>query len=262
MNIYMNIKKNLIDIKKDGITIIKNVLSQKNCDIYKKKCELLFQKLLKKEKVNTFSNYTQVINSPFQYDSFFFKQVFFSKLDKILTNLLDKDYVLINSNLINQKLFFHPKIKSSFAKSSEWHSDSRYFGGEKIGKGLSYIITVPLDDFTKENGGTCYVPKSHLLNKIPKRKFNYKHKLLEVKRGDLVLFDSGLWHKAGNASSNGRWSIFNYYGPWWMKPYYTYEQMLGKNRIKKLHKNIKRMLHFYCTPPKNDHKRISTVVKY
>lgn len=266
----MNLQKNLIDIKQYGITTIKNVFSEKECDDYKKKCELLLQELLKKKKVNTFSNYTQVINSPFQYDNFFFQQVYFTQLNKILIQLLDKDYVLINSNLINHRIFFHPNIKSTLTKTkrapspvynSEWHTDSRYLGGERVGKGLSYIMTIPLDDFTLENG-TRYIPKTHLSKKIPKRKFNYKHKVLEVKRGDMVIFDSGIWHKAGKATSKGRWSIFNYYGPWWMKPYFMFDEMLGKTKIKKLDKNLKRMLHFYSSPPKNDHKRTHTVVKY
>ena len=266
----MSLQKHLNNLKSNGITVIKNVFSKKKCEDYKRRSELLFSKLLKKRKANTYNNFTQIINSPFQYDNFFFQQVYFSKIDKILTKLLDRNYVLINTNLINHKIFSHPNIKNLYSKNkrvpsplynSEWHTDSRYLGGKRVGRGLSYIVTIPLDDFNLENG-TRYIPKSHHSDKIPKRNANYKHKVLTPKKGDLVIFDSGLWHKAGNATIKGRWSIFNYYGPWWMKPYFMYDQMLGKRKINKLSVNIKRMLHFYSSPPKNDHIRTHTVVKY
>tara|TARA_B100001057_G_scaffold470953_1_gene532788 strand:+ start:244 stop:1020 length:777 start_codon:yes stop_codon:yes gene_type:complete len=257
----MNINRHIREINNNGITIIENVFTKKKCQKYINKCEVLFNFLLKKKKVNTFSDSAQTINSPFQYDSFFFQQVFFPKIDKLLKIILDKDYVLINSNLINRRKFYHPNIKNSYTRTAEWHTDSRYLGGKRVSSGLSYIVTIPLEDFSSDNGGTCYIPKSHLTTKIPKRNYNYNHRVLNVKRGDLVLFDSGVWHKGGDATTKSRWSIFNYYGPWWMKPYYLYDQMLGEKKLSKLNNNTKKMLHFYSTPPKNDHKRISTIVK-
>ena len=122
-------------------------------------------------------------------------------------------------------------------------------------------MTIPLDDFTKKNG-TRYIPNTHLSKKIPNRNGNYDFKVLEANKGDMIIFDSGLWHKAGDTTEKGRWSIFNYYGPWWMKPYFLFDQMLGKKKLKSLNKNLKRMLHFYSTPPINDHKRTHTVIKY
>ena len=112
----------------------------------------------------------------------------------------------------------------------------------------------------KDNGATCYIPKTHLTTKIPNRHANYKHKVLNLKKGDMMIFDSGLWHKGGPPTQKSRWSIFNYYGPWWMKPYYLFDQMLGTRKINKLNPNIKKMLHCYSTPPKNSSVRISTIV--
>jgi len=255
----MNIKSHINNINRDGITVIKNIFSKKKCDVYVKQCEILFQKLLKRKKVNTFSTETQAMSNPFQYNDFFFQQIYFKKIDKLLKTLLDENYVLINSNLINRRKFFHKNIYNTQARTAEWHTDSRYLGGKRLGKGLSYIVYIALEDFSKENGATCYIPKTHLITKIPKRNFNYKHKVLDLKKGDMVLFDSGLWHKGGESTLKSRWSIFNYYGPWWMKPYYFFDKMLGKKKFKKLDDNIKKMLHFYSTPPKNDYIRISTI---
>ena len=48
----------------------------------------------------------------------------------------------------------------------------------------------------------------------------------------MIIFDSGLWHKGGKSTNKSRWTIFNYYGPWWMKPYFSYDKMLGKKKLK------------------------------
>ena len=255
----MNIKKHITEINRNGFSKIENVFTKKECEEYIKKSEKLFQFLLKKKQTNTFNNEAQNLINAFEYDSFFFKQVYIKKIDKLLRKLLDDNYVLINANIINRRKFYHPNIKQTKSRAAEWHSDSRYLGGKKVGKGLSYIVYIALEDFSKENGGTCYIPKTHLLTKIPKRHANYKHKVLSLKRGNMVIFDSGLWHKGGEATNKSRWSIFNYYGPWWMKPYYLFDQMLGKKKLNNLNTNLKRMLHAYSTPPKSSSIRVKTL---
>lgn len=256
----MNINKHITEIDKNGFTIVNNIFTKKQCEEYIKKCEKLLHLLLKKKKVNTFSTDAQAIDNPFQYDNFFFQQIYFNKIDKLLRKLLDDNYVLINSNLINRRKFYHPNINNTVARTAEWHTDSRYLGGKRLGKGLSFIVYVALEDLSKENGATCYIPKTHLTTKIPKRYANYKHKILNLKKGDMIIFDSGLWHKGGHPTNKSRWTIFNYYGPWWMKPYYLFDQMLGKKKINSLDKNLKKMLHCYSTPPKSSWERISTIV--
>ena len=172
-----------------------------------------------------------------------------------------KEYVCINTNLINRRSFKHPQIKNAMNRTGGWHTDTRTIGGKIVFRGLSYICTMALEDFTIDNGGTCYIPGSHLKKSIPRRHVNYKHKSMVIKAGTVVLFDSALWHRGGKSSKKSRWSIVNYYGPWWMKPYYDFEKQLGIKKISKLNKDIRKMFHYYSTPPKNDHLRISTVIK-
>lgn len=117
----MSLQKHSNNLKSNGITVIKNVFSKKKCEDYKKRSELLFSKLLKKRKANTYNNFTQIINSPFQYDNFFFQQVYFSKIDKILTKLLDRNYVLITTNLINHKILSRPSINNLNSKKKGFH---------------------------------------------------------------------------------------------------------------------------------------------
>ena len=91
--------------------------------------------------------------------------------------------------------------------------------------------------------------------------FKYKHKLITGKRGTMYIIDTGIWHKGGTASNKSRWSLFNYYSPWFVKPYYQYEKMLGEKKSKKISKQIRKLLHYYSTPPINDETRLSTVTR-
>ena len=63
-----------------------------------------------------------------------------------------------------------------------WHTDSRYVGGERLGKGFGYISIIMLEDFTKENGSTKYIPGSHFFKEKPKRRKKYKYKLMTGKK--------------------------------------------------------------------------------
>ena len=79
-------------------------------------------------------------------------------------------------------------------------------------------------------------------------------------QGTVVIFDTGLWHRAGTPSRKfSRWSIFALYGPWFMKPYYDFPNMFKKNC--KLSKNLKKLLHFNSVPPKNELERTNTLQK-
>ena len=80
--------------------------------------------------------------------------------------------------------------------------------------------------------------------------------------GDVAIIDASMWHKAGESSNQRRLSLFSYYGPWWIKPYFNYEKMLGKNKLNKLNKNIRKLLHYNSTPPKCPEERSLTVTDY
>jgi hypothetical protein len=175
----------------------------------------------------------------------------------MLKKLIDDDYVLINSNVIN-RCKNSSYSKKGITVGETWHTDTRYVGNKKLPKGFGYIVFLMLNDFTKKNGATEYVPKSH--NKItkPERYKNYKSKTITGKKGSLVIFDTSLWHRGGDPTFIERWSVYSYYGPWFMKPYFRFPEMITKDKIP-INKNIKKILHYNSTPPINDDERLHTV---
>jgi ectoine hydroxylase-related dioxygenase (phytanoyl-CoA dioxygenase family) len=254
----MNIDTHIKELQKDGLTILKNVLTVKDCEKFVKKSNKIFEKYLKKKQTKTFNNKCLWIPSPFRHDSDFYNLIFNRKLDKILTKLIDKDYVLTNSSIINRKITKH-KLINGINMGDLWHTDSRYIAGKKLEKGFGYIAIIMLEDFNKENGCTQYVPKSHFYKKGPERKKKYKYKLMTGKRGSMIIMDTGVWHKGGEPTEKSRWSLYSYYSPWFVKPYYDYTKMIGEKKLKKMKKNVRKLLHYNSSPPINDDIRTQTL---
>ena len=113
----------------------------------------------------------------------------------------------------------------------------------------------------KNNGATLFVPNSHKIRDLPDFKKNYKHKCFTGKAGTIIIMDSGLWHKTGNPSLNDRWGMFSVYGGWFVKPYFRYWDM-KELKNKKLSKKFKKLLHLYSTPPINELKKMTTLIKF
>jgi len=75
------------------------------------------------------------------------------------------------------------------------HRDVRTFTGEFK---LMLQMIVMLDDFTNENGATYFMNKGHRLAQRPTEEEFYSNSSRAVgKRGSIVLFDSNMWHAAG-----------------------------------------------------------------
>ena len=79
-----------------------------------------------------------------------------------------------------------------------------------------------LTDFTRENGATLAIPGSHRRPTIPKYGQAYGESdgviAVTMKAGSILLFNSALWHGAGENRSNGRrYALSCYYGAGWLR---------------------------------------------
>ena len=133
MNLNYHIKK----IRTNGLTIIEDFYTSKHCDnLIKISEEIIANKLIKKK--NKISNTCQIIN-PFQFNKIFYKSIFQTEIDKLLRKIIDDDYVLINSNIINRKK--STKFSSKGITIGEtWHTDTRYVGNKKLPKVLVILF--------------------------------------------------------------------------------------------------------------------------
>jgi len=90
---------------------------------------------------------------------------------------------------------------------------------------------------------------------------NLLQETLAAPAGSLVFFDSALWHRVGEPTAHSRWSVFNMYGPWFMKPYFRFTDNYDAAAAEQLSPAIRRVLHFNSIPPKDERAGTATVRK-
>lgn len=79
-----------------------------------------------------------------------------------------------------------------------------------------------VDDFTADNGATCFVPGSHLWNRSPRPDDAVDAVPMEVSAGSLVVFDSRVWHRTGaNVTTDTRRAAA--FG-WYTRPIYRTQE--------------------------------------
>ena len=251
-----NLKKHIAEIKKNGITLIDGFYKKKECNNFINK----FEKIINKKDLRKYvDSKCQIITNPFRHDLSLVKLIHDKRLEKIFNILLDPNYVLIDSTVINRKINYKFKNSKKRKLGDQWHTDSRYNNNKRFDKGYSFLTISMFNDFSNDNSATLYIPESLNRRDVPtKRNGKYKSKAITGKAGTLAIIDTGIWHKAGKPSKFNRWSMFNYYGPWFMKPYFDFPKMMQK---KKLTKRIKKLLHFNSQPPVHEGERFNTIQK-
>lgn len=240
--------KSLKDIKSQGYTILKKVINKKQCeDLVKELNKITKIRLKKNEYVG--NNEYLILHNYFTYKSSFLNLLCLKKVNEILNKVIDEDYVLISSSARNR--FKNDLVKKKIRATGGlgWHTDTRYLQGKKMNPSLRYLVIIALEDFNKFNASTLIIPRSHKKNNRPLRDKNYKNsKKIFLEKGSVVIFDSALWHKAGDPTENSRWAIFSSYGPWYFKPYFQFDKIMAKS-YKNLTKLQKKIFHFNTTPP-------------
>ena len=257
------LKKIITEIKKNGYVCLPKVYKKSFCKKIIKKLEIILKKIKSKNKYYG-SNKNQVIYNYFYYDLNLIKLAHNSIIDKIMKELIDDDYVLISPSARNPRII-NKNEDHKKTTGFGWHVDSRVIGQKSnslIKPSISYFAIIALEDFTKFNASTKYVERSHKLYKKPKnREIKIKSKNMIAKAGSIIFFDTALWHRVGEPTKISRWSIFNMYGPWYMKPYFRFTDGLSQKKIKKLSRHQKKILHFNSIPPVNSDNGIRTLKK-
>ena len=245
-------------IQQEGLIIIKKVFSIKECDLIKNELDKTLNIRLNKGHYCG-NNNNQVLDNYFMDNRSLLKLIYQEVTDKLMRILIDEDYVLISPSARNRRILNNENF-GDITSGHGWHTDARYVGGKGVKPSLSYMAIACIDSFTKNNGCTHYVTKSHLLNHKPKnREEKITHEYLVANRGDLVILDTALWHKVGDASEISRWGVFNTYGPWFMKPYHRFTEMFNEKEIRNFEPIIRQLLHYDSNPPKDHNESMITL---
>lgn len=184
---------NLEEFNRKGYTVVKNILSSADIIILKDKLKKINQIQISEfglDKIKTINEQGSV-RCPLLYDDYFINLIKIPSIIEHIKLILGDYYILslqnsiiVEPNKIHHQSFYHRDIIYQDFTSS---------------KPLGVNVYFCLDNYSSSNGGTTFIPKSHLMENFPKI---YKEETLEAKAGDVIFFNSMVYHKAGNNSSN------------------------------------------------------------
>lgn len=118
---------------------------------------------------------------------------------------------------------------------------------------FSVQLIIALEDQHIENGCTLVVPGSHLYGEYANQEALQNAIPIESKAGDVVIFDSRLWHgTADNISGKSRWALTVTFIRWWIKQQYDIPRGLPQQIYEKLSDKHKAILGFCSISPKNE----------
>jgi ectoine hydroxylase-related dioxygenase (phytanoyl-CoA dioxygenase family) len=108
----------------------------------------------------------------------------------------------------------------------------------------SINILFAIDEFTAENGGTLIVPGTQQCNSAPTRDYLKSAAVpVECPPGSMVIFDSTLWHAAGqNVSGVDRLAINHQFTRSWIKQQIDYVRAIGEELIDSLPPRSRQLL--------------------
>lgn len=145
-------------------------------------------------------------------------------------------------------------LRSFLARSSDYqmpmHIDSfvPYTGSHVFIMQCSIL----LEDQSEENGCTVLVPGSHLSDQYAPQESFDNAVSIEAKAGDLVFWDSRIWHGARKNDSGGtRWAMIATFCRWWIKQAFDIPGNLPQEIYDQLTETEKAVLG-YCSVPYDD----------
>lgn len=119
-----------------------------------------------------------------------------------------------------------------------------------------------LENSDEENGCTVVVPGSHKSGQYTDR--DLKNVVpLTGKAGDLVLWDSRIWHGTmENISGRSRWGLIATISMWWIKPSMDIVRAMDDTIYQKCTDQQKQLLGFCAIPPVDPFERNNTKCGY
>ena len=117
-------------------------------------------------------------------------------------------------------------------------------------------IALVLEDQTPERGCTVIVPGTHRSDRYADQEAMSRAEPLNAKAGDIVIWDSRLWHGAlPNTTDASRWSLIATFVRWWIKQNYDVTGTLPQDIYEALTDDEKAVLGYCSMPPRDEHDR-------
>ena len=113
--------------------------------------------------------------------------------------------------------------------------------------------SIVLEDQTEQNGCTVLVPGSHLSGEYCRQEAFQAARPIQARAGDLVFWDSRIWHGArANESGGTRWAMIATFCRWWIKQAFDIPGNLPQEMYDALTDREKSVLGFCSVPYDNE----------
>ncbi len=172
--------------------------------------------------------------------------------------LNDAHYGFLPQDVPNYVMLYY-NARSSGAKL-DLHIDSHI---PFVGKHTNMMqLVYLLEDSDLDNGCTVVVPGSHQSGTFTDRELQNRQPLTG-KAGDLILWDSRLWHGTlENSSNRSRWALIATLGMWWIKPSMDIVKSMPNEIYQQCSDQQRQLLGFCSIPPVNPLERNNTKCGY
>ncbi len=176
------------------------------------------------------------------YDDHFFRFLERPELLAIVDHTVSETGILHLQNGFVLPSFAPGDAPAAFQTS--FHRDfPRYLNGYLA----SINILFAVDAFTAENGGTLVVPGTHQRPEPPSEAYMRANAVpVECSAGSMLVFDSTLWHAAGqNVSGADRLGINHQFTRSFLKQQIDYVRALGDDRVAARPQRTQQLLGWY-----------------
>ena len=197
------------DLDRNGITVLKNIFNIKQIKKAKIALDDIYIKQSKEALNNNFSLEEifdeNVVRMPFIENQIFLDFILNKKIKNKVNALLGNQYILMLQNApLNRKGNAH--------QGYSWHRDLvwQHYTSDRP---MAITVTIALDDYTINNGGMDVLLGSHKFSEFPNTSYSSINatKIL-ANAGDVIIFDSMLYHRAGiNYSNDSRYLLVQVY---------------------------------------------------
>ena len=216
-----------MNLSDDGITVLKGVVDDNGYldDIDAKLYEWVEEK-------NRLHNRTDnCLHHLLTYDKMIF--------NKILSILASNDEIIryFKSGFIMHSCGAVINRPRQTAYTHNWHVDTY----EETNENVMLNVLIPLVDFTLANGCTKIYPRGAS-----------EYREIELSKGDILLFNSGLKHCTGNnTTTNDRNCLTITLVKMYMKPQFDYLSLFSSEELEALDNGIKGLLNYHSQTPSN-----------
>jgi ectoine hydroxylase-related dioxygenase (phytanoyl-CoA dioxygenase family) len=127
------------------------------------------------------------------------------------------------------------------------HADQGYVPAPWPPYPFATNVAWALDDFTEANGGTRFVPRSHLRDHGPEPRFDSDETVaMECPAGSIFVMDARVWHQTGpnTTADQTRAGLFAYYVRPFIRPQWNWYQTVTPELLARLDPEMREMLGF------------------